>query len=168
MSLLNRSVLVLNATYEPIRITSARRAMTLIFKGAAVVQETSNEFLKTSHLDIPVPDVIRLVRYRRVPRATRSVTRRGIMTRDQNTCQYCGLQFPVGDLTLDHVIPRSKGGDSTWENLVAACKPCNNHKADRTPEEAGLKLVAKPRQLTVHAKNRALQGNAKAWSKYLF
>jgi 5-methylcytosine-specific restriction endonuclease McrA len=165
---LHRLCLVLNATYEPVTITTARRALTLLFKGAAVVEAVSTHTIHTAKLNIPIPDVIRLTRYRRVPRLNRSVSRKGIMLRDQFTCQFCGKKLPVGDLTLDHVLPRSRGGYSTWENLVAACYPCNNSKGDRTPQEAGMELLHQPRQITIHAKHRLLAGDEKVWDKFLF
>ena len=165
---LSRSVLVLNASYEAVRVCSARRAFVLVFKGAAVVEEVSQYKVHTDKIDIPIPDVIRLVRYRRVPRSSRAVSRKGILLRDQMTCQYCGSVLPVGDLTLDHVVPRSRGGHSTWENLVACCFPCNNKKGDRTPVEAGMTLLKRPVQISIHAKTRLLQGNQVTWSKYLF
>lgn len=165
---LNRLVLCLNASYEAVSIITARRAMTIIFKGAAVVEAVSKFSVKTDRLTIPVPDVIRLVRYRRVPRQNRSVSRKGILLRDGNTCQYCGSKLPVGDLTLDHVMPRSRGGGNTWDNLVSSCFPCNNRKQDRTPVEAGMPLAKQPRQLGVNAKHRMLQGDSEVWGRYLF
>jgi 5-methylcytosine-specific restriction endonuclease McrA len=168
MSHLNRLCLVINASYEAINVTSARRALTLIFKGAAIVEEVSAFTIRTSKINVPVPAVIRLIKYRRVPRQNRAVSRKGILLRDGNACQYCSVQLPAGRLTLDHVIPRSRGGQSTWENLVACCFECNNMKGDRTPQEAGMALAKLPRQVTVHAKHRLLAGDAKTWDKYLF
>src|SRR5205823_1597385 len=155
----HRLVLVLNASYEPIQIASARRAITLVCKGAAVVEEVSAYTIRTSKISIPVPNVIRLVRYRRVPRQNRSVSRKGILLRDGLACQYCRGRFGPGDLTLDHVLPRSRGGASTWENLVACCFPCNNRKGNRTPAEAGMALAKQPRQISIHAKHRLLAGD---------
>ena len=126
---LNRLCLVLNASYEAIHVASARRALTLVFKGAAVVEEVSAYTIRTAKINVPVPSVIRLMKYRRVPRLNRSVSRKGIMLRDRNTCQYCTAELPPRSLTLDHVTPRSRAGTSTWENLVACCFPCNNHPA---------------------------------------
>ena len=165
---LDRLTLVLNASYEGVNIVGARRALTLVLKGAAVVEKVSRYTTRTARLDIPVPSVIRLLRYRRLPRLNRSVSRRGLLLRDGNRCQYCGQVRPPRDLTLDHVRPRSRGGGSTWENLVAACFPCNNRKSDRTPEVAGMVLLRQPRQLTIHARHRMLQGDENAWSEYLF
>lgn len=167
-SRLNRLVLVLNATFEAIGVVSARHAMKLVFKGRAVVQELSAYVIHTSQMDIPLPDVIRLVHYRRVPRISRSFSRRGLLLRDQYTCMYCGSQLPVGDLTMDHVLPQSRGGPTTWENVVTSCRPCNLRKADLTPQEAGMMLLKKPVQLNIHARNRLLRGDQAVWDKYLY
>src|ERR1017187_3416844 len=166
---LNRLVLVLNPTYEPINITSARRALTLMLKGAAMVEDVSPYKVHTHKIDIPIPSVIRLRTYRRMPRINRSVSRKGIILRDQSACQYCGCKLPAKDLTMDHVIPRSHGGGSTWENMVACCFRCNNEKADRTPQEAGMVLVKKPIRIGIHAKHRLMADDqAACWEKYLF
>src|SRR5690349_6159666 len=127
---IHRLVLVLNASYEPIHICTARRAITMVLKGAAVVEECSIYTIRTSRIDVPVPSVIRLRQYRRMPRVQRAVSRRGILLRDSGACQYCGARLPSKDLTLDHVVPRSRSGASTWENLVACCMPCNNRKGN--------------------------------------
>lgn len=168
MSALNRLVLVLNASYEPINITAAKHALTLVFKGAAIVEEVSQYAVRTSKISVPIPNVIRLIRYRRVPRQNRSVSRKGILLRDGFTCQYCAKRLTAGELTLDHVIPRSRMGGSTWENLVASCFPCNNRKSNRTPQEARMELVKQPRQVSIHAKHRLMAGDSVVWDKYLF
>ena len=165
---LNRLCLVINASYEAINVTSARRALTLVFKGAAVVEEVSGYTIRTSKINIPVPSVVRLMKYRRMPRQNRSVSRKGILLRDGSSCQYCGARLPAGSLTLDHVVPRSRRGLSTWENLVACCFACNNKKGDRTPQEAGMMLARQPRQISIHAKHKLLAGDAHTWDKYLF
>jgi len=165
---LNRLCLVLNASYEPIHVASARRALTLVFKGAAVVEEVSAFTVRTARIDVPVPSVIRLMKYRRMPRQSRAVSRRGVILRDRNMCQYCTVVLPPRSLTLDHVIPRSRSGPSTWENLVTCCFPCNNRKGDRTPQEAGMSLVRKPMPVSLHARHRLLAGDIEAWEKYLF
>ena len=165
---LNRLVLCINASYEPVNIITARRAIIMVCKGVALVEEVSQYLVRTSRISIPVPNVIRLVRYRRVPRQNRSVSRKGILLRDGFTCQYCRSKLPAGDLTLDHVVPRSRGGLSTWENLVACCFECNNRKSNRTPLEAGMTLVKQPRQISIHAKHKLLRGDERAWDRYLF
>ena len=165
---LNRLCLVLNASYEAIHVASARRALTMVFKGAAVVEEVSAYTVRTARINVPVPSVIRLMKYRRVPRLNRTVSRKGIMLRDRNTCQYCRAELPPRSLTLDHVTPRSRAGTSTWENLVACCFACNNKKGDRTPQEAGMVLARQPRQISIHARHKLLAGASDAWNKYLF
>jgi 5-methylcytosine-specific restriction endonuclease McrA len=165
---LNRLVLVLNASYEPVTICSARRAITLVMKGAAVVEECSAYTIRTPRIKVPVPSVVRLRTYRRVPRVKRSVSRKGIILRDLATCQYCGSKSESRALTLDHVIPRSRGGESTWENLVAACVRCNNRKGNRTPQEAGMQVIRAPKQIGIGARHRLLAGDEKVWDKYLF
>jgi len=165
---IHRLVLVLNASYEPIHICTARRAITMVLKGAAVVEECSIYTIRTSRIDVPVPSVIRLRQYRRMPRVQRAVSRRGILLRDSGACQYCGARLPSKDLTLDHVVPRSRSGASTWENLVACCMPCNNRKGNRTPQEAGMALLRQPRQITFHATHRLIAGDNRTWEKYLF
>lgn len=168
MSNLNRLTLCLNAAYLPINVCPARRALTLMFKSAAVMEEASAYTVKTSQREYPIPSVIRMTTYRHTPRLNRSVSRRGILTRDGNVCQYCAKKMLPGQLTLDHVVPRSKGGQSTWENLVASCKSCNHRKGDLTPSEAGLVLIKTPRQLSVHSKHKLLRADQSSWDKYLF
>jgi len=166
---LQRLTLVLNASYEPINIVSARRAITLVLRGAACVEEVSVYAVRTSRIAVPIPSVVRLRVYRRMPRQCRAVSRKNIMLRDRHTCQYCHVVFPRKALTLDHVIPRSRGGGNTWENLVACCYPCNNRKADRTPSEAGMPLARKPAPIGIHAKHRLAIGTGDAaWNRYLF
>lgn len=156
MSVLANPVLVLNNAFEPINICTARRAMVLVMKGAAVVQENSDLILMTPRISLPLPSVVRLLKYRRVPRHSRSVSRKNIFIRDGYTCQYCSAQLPGGRLTLDHVNPRSQGGRSTWENLVAACYSCNNRKGDKTPETAGMVLLKRPVRFGVHDRHRLI------------
>lgn len=166
---LQRLVLVINASYEPITICSARRAVTLVMKGAAVVEQPSAYSIKTPAITVQVPSVIRLRVYRRLPRMNRSVSRKGILLRDRNSCQYCGGVFDSSDLTLDHVLPKSRGGESVWENLVASCFSCNNRKGDRTPEEAVMPLLHRPCRIGFHSKHRLMAGGREhEWDKYLF
>lgn len=161
-------VLVLNASFEPIQISTARRAMTLIAKGAAIVQEPSKDFLRSGRVAFPLPSVIRLLSYRRVPRHSRAVSRKGIFLRDGHRCQYCRDEFVGNKLTLDHVIPKSRGGKNDWGNMVAACFDCNNKKSDRTPDEAGMPLAMRPMPFGLHQKHRqAAQANP-LWDRYLF
>ena len=137
-------VLVLNASYEPLNVTSVRRAHVLVFKGKAEVLEELDQPLRSASDTFQWPHVIRLVQYVRVPRAVqRKISRRALFARDGWRCVYCGTTN--GRLTLDHVIPRSRGGDSVWENVVTSCAPCNLKKGNRLLEEASMKLVRPPR-----------------------
>src|SRR5215472_4877840 len=121
-------VLVLNASYEPINVCAARRALVLVLKGVAMTEEENGHFLHSARVAMRLPSVIRLLEYRRIPHQSRALSRKNILLRDRNTCQYCATVLPSSELTLDHVIPRSRGGASTWENLVACCHPCNRRK----------------------------------------
>src|SRR4029077_14662833 len=132
---LHAPVLVLNASYEPINVCAARRAIVLVLKGVAMAEEDSSHFLHASRVAMRVPSVIRLLEYRRIPHQSRARAREKILLGDLNTCQYCSTTLPSGELTLDHVIPRSRGGLSTWENLVACCHPCNRRKGNQLPHE---------------------------------
>ncbi|MBW3609251.1 MAG: HNH endonuclease [Actinobacteria bacterium] len=136
-------VLVLNATYEPINVCTVRRAAVLLLKEKAEIVEHSKFELRSESATLPRPVVIRLVTYVKVPRDThrRKITRRAVFARDGWTCQYCGSR---ANLTVDHVIPRSRGGTHTWENVVAACRPCNMRKEDRFLHELGMVLRKKP------------------------
>ena len=134
-------VLVLNASYEPLNITSWRRAVVLLLKGKAEQLEHNGHYL---YADFPLPTVIRLRQYIRVPYNEIPLTRRNVLERDRHACQYCNYRGE--DLTLDHVIPRSRGGGDTWENLVAACVRCNVKKGNRTPKEADMPLRSQPRR----------------------
>jgi 5-methylcytosine-specific restriction endonuclease McrA len=139
--------LVLNATYEPLSVVSARRAVVLVVREKAELVESKDRTFSSERLTIPVPSVIRLKRYVRVPYRRRvALNRRAVFARDEHTCQYCGAAAE----NIDHVLPRSRGGSHTWENVVAACRRCNTRKGDRRPEEAGLVLRATPRAPREH------------------
>lgn len=168
--LIHRPVLVLNSAYEPLHFTTAKRAMTLITKGSACVQEASKFYLRTSAFAFPLPSVIRLLSYRYVPRHSRAVSRKAIFLRDSWSCQYCGVTGVAPTLTLDHVIPKSRGGRTSWENLATCCFACNNRKGSRTPDEAGMPLKSRPRPFGFHAKHRqtADLSNEPVWNTYLF
>ncbi len=169
--LLQHPVLVLNATYEPINVTAVRRALILILKGVATSEEEDGSFVHASHFAIRIPSVIRLVEFRRIPYQTRALSRKNVLLRDRYTCQFCGRVSPSHELTLDHVIPRSRGGHTDWDNLVACCHTCNNLKGDRLPDEAGLKLLRPPRAFTLHTSRqimRMLGHSDERWRKYLF
>ena len=170
-SMMQEPVLVLNATYEPINVTAVRRAMVLLLKGVAQAEEVHSAEVHSAAHSHKVPSVIRLLAYRHIPQQSRALSRKNILLRDRNTCQFCGRLFPSSELTLDHVLPRSRGGRSSWENLVACCYQCNNTKGDRTPEEAGLKLARRPRPFTLHTSRqlmRLIGHRDERWRKYLF
>ncbi len=158
-------VLVLNASYEPLNITSWRRAVVLLLKGKAEQLEFTATEIYTA---FPLPTVIRLRYYVRVPYKEIPLTRRNVLERDDQTCQYCSYR---GDgLTLDHVVPRSRGGGDTWENLVAACVRCNVRKGNRTPDEASMPLRARPRRpyssLHFEIARYVRSGRNQEWKKY--
>src|SRR3974377_1871192 len=134
---LQKPVLVLNASYEPINVCAARRALVLVLKGVASAEEVSVTSIHSARNAVRLPSVIRLLEYRRIPHQTRALSRKNILMRDRYTCQYCQRVLPSSELTLDHVVPRSRSGETVWENLVACCHGCNNRKGNRTPEEAG-------------------------------
>jgi 5-methylcytosine-specific restriction endonuclease McrA len=168
---LHKPVLVLNASYEPINICAARRALVLILKGVASPEEHGPAHVHSARQSVRVPSVIRLLEYRRIPHQTRALSRKNILMRDRYTCQYCHKTLPSNELTLDHVIPRSRAGETTWENLVACCHYCNNRKGNRTPEEAGMRLARAPRPFSLHTSRhlmRLLGKGEDQWRKYLF
>ncbi len=168
---LHHPVLVLNASYEPINICAARRAIVLVLKGLAHPEEMSAQILHAARRQFPVPSVIRLLEYRRIPHQNRALSRKNILMRDRHACQYCGRTGQSATLTLDHVIPRSRGGETAWENLVACCHECNNRKGSRTPEEANMRLARVPRPFSLHTSRhliRLLGRGEDQWRKYLF
>jgi 5-methylcytosine-specific restriction endonuclease McrA len=166
------NVLVLNRNYLAIRVINVKRAFSLLFREMAEVihledgkyasyhfsewcelSELAREFepdahdwIRTVRFDIAVPRIIRLAIYDRLPQQSVKFNRRNIYARDGNRCQYCGRKFPTTDLSLDHVVPRSLGGKTSWENIVCACLQCNIRKGGRTPEVAGMHLIAAPKK----------------------
>lgn len=136
------SVLVLNQNYEPLNVCNVKRAVVLVLRGKAEVIEMAADVIRTARVALPLPSVIRLVSLVRRPRPRVRLSRKEIFARDGWTCVYCGKQ--TRELTLDHVMPRHRGGGHSWENLVAACKPCNHRKAGRTPAEARMHMLRDP------------------------
>lgn len=170
---LNSQVLVLNKMWMAVRVVDARRAFTLLIKNLAEVirvddgsyaghdfdswQDVSAarhrsdcldrqayDFIQTVRFEVAVPKIIRLLGYDKLPRQDVKLNRRNIYARDKNQCQYCGGHYPLSELSLDHVVPRSQNGQNTWENLVCSCVRCNTRKGGRTPEQAKMKLVRPP------------------------
>ncbi|MFG0291908.1 MAG: HNH endonuclease [Phycisphaerales bacterium JB065] len=170
---LDSKVLVLNKLYVAVRVISARRAFSMLFRDLAEVihvqdgqylsydfeswaevsalhrefgEDAKHDWVKAVQFEIAVPRVIRLLGYDRLPRQTVKLNRRNLFARDRNQCQYCGNHFPTSELSIDHVHPRSQGGGDSWTNLVCACVRCNARKGGRTPEQARMDLIRKPVQ----------------------
>lgn len=171
---LTRKVLLLNASYEALGIIAIPRAVRLVWKGSAeVVELDGDRELRSQHFVFPQPSVIRLIGYIDVRgRQGRSSTKRSrILARDGYRCQYCGVRGGPFELTVDHILPRSRGGRTAAENLCAACFACNQRKGDRTPEEARMPLLANPAALTYGMERGVLCHSAESrteWRKYLF
>jgi hypothetical protein len=159
---LSLPVLVLNRHFEPVQVTTAKRAFVLLYGGTALALDEEGETYDfdlwrdlpvridddglpiVGGVELRVPRVVHLHAYDRTPRISVRLTRRNLMFRDAHQCQYCGKRPPLRELNIDHVLPRSRGGDDTWENLVTACRVCNLRKGWRTPEEANMRLARRP------------------------
>lgn len=171
---LNGRVLLLNQTYEPLGTVSVARAITMVFKKSVTVEEWDAErVLRTTREEYRVPSVIRRLTYINVRRRREAsgMKRLRIYMRDKFRCQYCGEKKAAADLTLDHILPRSRGGDNSPLNIVAACLACNNRKGSRTPEEARMPLLTSQSALRVKLERVVLCHYAEArteWRKYLF
>ena len=138
------SVLLLSASFEPLRIISWQNAVCMFFLGKVEVVEEYDHDIRSVSLIIKAPSVVRLLRYMRVGRKSPPLTRGNLLARDNFTCQYCAKELSAKDATLDHVIPRSQGGQTTWINIVCSCASCNRKKGGRTPKEARMALLSKP------------------------
>lgn len=168
MNLRKTPVLVLNSSYEAITVVTARRALTLVTKGAATVEAHNGRMV---HRLFYLPSVIRLRGYAKVPYRRPQATRKNIFRRDGGMCLYCGAKAPGVTLELEHILPVSRGGLSVWENLVSACRGCNSKKADRTPEEANMPLLRRPMPASVHTNKyllREIGASIPEWSDYLW
>ncbi|HAC15306.1 MAG TPA: HNH endonuclease [Bacteroidetes bacterium] len=142
MKTLNGNVLILNQDYQPLSVCNVRRSLLLLFlEKAEMLHERPDFKIRTVSSEFDFPSVIRLRKYARIPFKNIVLTRKNIMKRDGNRCQYCGSS---SDLTIDHVIPKSRNGKDTWDNLVTACNSCNHKKGNKTPSEAGMKLKKEP------------------------
>ncbi|MBA4736599.1 MAG: HNH endonuclease [Synechococcus sp.] len=160
-------VLVLNASYEPLNITTWRRAVVMMLKGKA--ESLEHDPCRQLRQGTNLPTVIRLRQYVRVPFRQLPLTRRNLFQRDNHTCQYCGSR--ENQLSIDHVMPRSRGGGDTWENVTTACLSCNVRKANRTPREASMPLRHAPRRpassLSFEARRQIHSGHHQEWAKYV-
>lgn len=141
--MMDTKVLVLNRNFEPLNVTTLRRAIKLVYKGKAEVVEEDARVIRTGKISFKAPSVVRLSKQVRRP-VPLKVSRRNILVRDDYTCQYCGRK--AKNLTVDHVIPKNRGGATTWENLVCCCIQCNLRKGNRAPWEAGMKLIRQPKR----------------------
>ena len=163
--------LVLSQVYEPLKIVSWQRALTLLFLGKVEVIEEYDRDIKSTSLVIKIPAVVRLLAAVRRHKQPVKFSRVNIYGRDRYTCQFCGKKKPIAELTYDHVVPRSQGGKTTWTNIVTACGTCNRKKANRTPEQAGMRLLAQPVQpkampaLVITVSKESMPD---AWRDYLY
>ncbi|UCD37670.1 MAG: HNH endonuclease [Fidelibacterota bacterium] len=165
--ILNRYVLVLNQSYEPVMVTNAKRAVILMLLGKAEEVVNYQEVVHSPSIQMPLPSIVRLSRYVRVRDKEIVMTRKNVLKRDNHRCQYCGRSSVP--LTLDHVVPKQRGGRDTWNNLVSACHPCNVRKGNRTPSEADMPLIRpphKPSRITYFQK--FVRKHQAAWRPYLF
>jgi len=162
-------VLVLNYNYEPLNVCNAKRALVMVYNGKAEVLELNGHIIHTPSSSYRCPSVIRLSHLVKRPRPRLRLTRKEVFARDNYTCQYCGKH--TRDLTLDHVIPRSRGGRHTWTNLVSACRACNHRKGGKSPEEARMRLLNEPKEPRVSSYYILLQkiqhSVNEEWLKYL-
>lgn len=164
---MNANVLVLNQDYQPLSVCSVQRSMKLIFLDKAeLLHDDPNKKLRTTRTSFQFPSVIRLRNYIRVPYKKIVLSRRNVMRRDDYTCQYCGKK---SDLTIDHIVPKSRGGQDSWENLTTACDKCNVYKGNRTPKEANMPLRGKPyRPVPITFFRDSNGGVQEPWKPYLY
>ncbi|MEO7705506.1 MAG: HNH endonuclease [Thermoflexales bacterium] len=163
-----RRVLVLNATYEPLSVVPMPRAVNLILFNKAEMTEASDMMLHSVSMAMPAPLVVRLLHYVRVPRnLPMPLSRRAVLLRDGFTCQYCGLQPGKEALTIDHILPRSRGGRTDWENVTTACGACNRKKGNRLPGEAGMALLHEPTRPRFWSMALLTVPGNESWRKYL-
>ncbi len=165
--------LLLNSTYEPLRVVHWQKAITLLWQGKVEVLEVYDREIHGISLSIKLPAVMRLLKLVKLKDSHRAVkfSRINIFTRDAYTCQYCSHRFRTEELTFDHVVPIAKGGKKAWENIVTACWRCNNRKSGRTPEEAGMRLKKrplKPRWSPVITITIGIRNTPESWRDYLY
>lgn len=162
---MKNTTLILNKQYIPIHIATWQRAMSLLYQGAALSLDDeynqydfdqwvdytkktqhTNDIVTTTNFSVLIPSILVLQRYKRLPNRDVKYTRENIFHRDNNICTYCGNSFNKSELTIDHIVPKSRGGTNDWKNIITSCKPCNGKKADKTPNEANMKMLYKPRE----------------------
>lgn len=164
--------LVLNVTYEPLKVVDWQRAVVLWCQGKVEIVETHDREIRSVTFTFRMPSIVRLLRLVRVRRANVvPFTRANIYLRDDYTCQYCGLKLASEDLTFDHVVPQAQGGRRAWDNIATACVPCNRRKAARTPADAGMRLRRAPRKPApspVFRVTLGLRQTPESWRNYLY
>ncbi|HXY53752.1 MAG TPA: HNH endonuclease [Nitrospirota bacterium] len=165
--------LLLNATFEPLKIISWQRAITLLTQGKVEVIDFYDRDIRGVSITFKLPSILRLLKLVKVRRTSREVrfSRANIYQRDKYTCQYCGVRYAAEDLTFDHVIPQVQGGEATWENIVTACLACNNKKGGSTPREAGMRLIrppVKPKWMPVVTLTFGIKNAPLSWGDYLY
>lgn len=160
--------MVLNNNYEPLSVCNVRKATILLLLGKAeLIEKRAAKVIRSVSREFPFPSIVRLSHYVKVPYKRVILSRKNILRRDKNRCQYCGIAS--SDLTIDHVLPKSRFGEDTWENLVTACVDCNNTKGDRTPDEAKMNLVRRPiRPNHVIFIKHFVESVEDCWKPYLF
>jgi 5-methylcytosine-specific restriction endonuclease McrA len=176
-SVTSQRVLLLNgSTWEPLSVITVQRAINLLLAGKAIVIEDSGKFLRTVRDKYMVPSVIALRAYINVPRRRATWSRKGVLIRDEYTCIYCGVVpgalqggkvLAKSDFTIDHVMPRSRGGKDTWSNTACACAKCNHRKGDRTPHEAGMRMQWEPKIPRTSYLVIALGSGPSVWKRYV-
>lgn len=185
MNVLQLPTLILNRNWQAVHVATVARALTLVWNESARVVDPDDfqlytwddwsklrpregdRFIQAVRFQLRVPEVLTLTRYDRLPSSVVTFTRRNIYRRDGNTCQYCGRQPGSEELTIDHVVPRAKGGDSRWENCVLACVDCNHRKADRSPEQANMRLRKLPVRPAWNPLFAAASPRIESWSKFV-
>ncbi len=164
---MNKQVLLLNQSYEPMQVCNMRRAVILLFLGKAHTVEPYDDEIRSVTISMQAPAVIRLGSYVTIPRSGIVLTRKNILKRDGHMCQYCGSTHDP--LTIDHIVPKVRGGKDTWENLTTACVKCNNNKGNRTLRQSGFRLLSKPRTPSrITFIQRYVRTPIKQWRPYLF
>ncbi|MEE9166903.1 MAG: HNH endonuclease [Candidatus Neomarinimicrobiota bacterium] len=165
--ILNREVLVLNQNYQPHLICTAKRAICLIYLGKVEVIENYRDFVHSPRMRLSLPSVIKLQKYIRMTGNDIVLSRKNILKRDQHQCQYCGRRSVP--MTIDHVIPKERGGKDTWDNLVCCCHVCNRKKGNRSPDEAKIILLRRPRKPSrIHYIRQFVKKEQTSWRPYLY
>ena len=159
-------VLLLNYSYEPIMVVSVRKAIILYILDKIDILEKSNDNIRSLYLTVPIPYVIKLKNYLYVKPRELSLTRRNVIKRDDSMCQYCGSKSK--SITIDHIIPKDKGGKDSWDNLVAACKKCNIYKGNYLLHEINMKLLKKPARPSYLLHLQKYKGKHSTWDPYLY